>query len=206
MTNPRSDSSKLKSVPNPMDWVTEWTHRLRRFADRIWYLPFISFLAFIDLFILLIPTDFLLVTYVLLKPKKWIAAMIWISLGSAFGALALAGILQYGGAELVEQWFPRVFQSGHWSSTSEFVRKHGAPALALISVSILPQQPGVVIAALSRMPLFEIFLSVLVGRLAKYALFSWLASHAPKQLERFALGRAALAEVKVKPAPILKKR
>lgn len=180
-------------------WIAQWTHQLRRFANRWWYLPLISFLAFADLFVLIIPSDFLLVTYVLMKPKRWIASMFWFSLGSALGAFTLASILHFGGADHIQHWFPSVFESGRWASTAEFVREHGAPALGLISVSILPQQPGVVIAGLSHMSLVEIFAAVFAGRVAKYALFAWLASHAPKQLERFALGRAALREVQSPP-------
>jgi len=183
---------------NP-EWIARWSHQLRRFADRPWYLWLIALLAFSDLFLLIIPSDFLLVTYVLIKPRRWAWSMFVFSVGSALGAFTLACILHYGGAELIQQWFPSVFESGRWASTAEFVRAHGSPALALISASVLPQQPGVVIAGLSHMPLWEIFAAVLAGRLAKYAVFAWISSHAPRQLERFAWGRAALREVQMPP-------
>ncbi len=180
-------------------WLSEWNHKVQRFVGRPWYLAFVSFLAASDLFILIVPTDLLLITYVLLRPLRWLRTAVWFACGSALGALALAAVLHGGGASLIEQWFPGIFQSSNWSSTTEFVRAHGAPALGLISASILPQQPGVVIAGLSRMPLLDIFASVWIGRFAKNLILAWLASHAPKQLERFALGRVALQEVRANP-------
>lgn len=177
-----------------MSKVAVWTRYLRRFAARPWYLPLAAFLAAADLFVLIIPTDFIIISYVLLKPQHWVRAFLWISGGSAIGALALASILQFGGAEFLQAWFPAIFQSGGWESTRSFVQSYGALALAVISVSFLPQQPGVVIAALSGMALPTLFTAVFAGRVVKYVFFSWAASHAPRLLRKIPVGRQALEQ------------
>ncbi len=149
----------------------------------------VGLLAAIDLFILVIPTDVILTSSVMLQPRRWVTGFLSVSTGSALGALALALLLQSGANDFLTEHFPAIFRSQGWEGLDRFLDLHGFWALALISVSPLPQQPGVVVAALSGMFLWEIFLSVWIGRVVKYALFAWLASHAPETLKRFSLGR-----------------
>lgn len=174
--------------------LTVWTRYLRRFVGRPWYNPVVAALAAIDLFILIVPTDILLTSSVLLQPRRWISSFLWVSTGSAVGAAVLTALLQYGAAEFLMSHFPAIFHSEGWEGTRGFVQNHGGWALALISVSPLPQQPGVVISALSGMSIGEIFCAVWLGRALKYFTFAWLASHTPRALERFSIGRAAMRE------------
>lgn len=178
--------------------VSVWTRYFRRFASRPWYLPVASLLAAADLFILVVPTDFIIISYVLMRPHHWLRTFIMIAFGSALGALVLASILQFGGTEFLQSWFPALFQSGGWESTRNFVQDHGAFALFVISMSFLPQQPGVILAALSGMALPVLFFSVFAGRALKYLFFSWIASHAPRLLRKIPGGRSAVRELEPK--------
>ena len=177
-----------------------WTRFLRRFIGRPWYLPSIAFLAAADLYIAVVPTDALLISYVLVRPKSWIPAFLWVGLGSAIGSFSVGALIHYGGGDFLQSWFPGLFHSSAWESTRTFVHNHGGLALGLISASVFPQQPAVIIAALSGMPLAEIFWAIFIGRLTKYSLFSWVASHAPGLLARFSVGRKAVALSKVSPS------
>src|SRR4051812_40346336 len=76
--------------------LAELLRRMERFTDRSWYPALVAALAALDLFVLVIPTDGLLISAVL-SPKrraKWVSAAIWVSLGSTVGAVLLASLVQ----------------------------------------------------------------------------------------------------------------
>lgn len=159
-----------------------WIKHLQAFVDRWWYFPLLGLLAGLDLFILVVPTDALLVSSVMLRPKKWIGAFIWVGLGSAMGALALSGAIQWDPDLVMRRLFPNAFNTDLWRWMDAFFDRHGHIALCLIAASPLVQFPAIILAALSGMPLTEIFFVSLLGRWAKSAAFSYGASHAPKLL------------------------
>ena len=129
--------------------------------------------------ILIVPTDALLFLAVLIKPKRWISTFIIIAAGSALGAWILALLVNGGGEWIQHQLLPQIFHSPGWEKTEGYIHIHGLWALALFSAGPVPQQPAVVMAALAHISPFMIFLAVLVGRLAKYAFFAWLAFKSP---------------------------
>jgi len=161
-----------------------WIRRLQRHARRWWYAPLISFLAFIDHFVVFIPTDGLLVSAVMLHPRRWIYTFLCLSVGSSLGALVLAALIEWHGLPLLLQISPGLDQTGMWSWTEAFMNQHGIWALFLVAVSPVVQHPAIALAALAKVPLLNIFLVVLAGRLIKYAVISWVASHAPHLVRR----------------------
>jgi membrane protein YqaA with SNARE-associated domain len=154
--------------------------QLQKFADRPWYFPLLGLLAAADLFILVVPTDALLVSSVMLQPKKWVRAFFWVGLGSALGALALGASIQSDLAAHLQASSTYPIESSTWIWLKEFFAAYGAIALAVIAVSPLVQFPVVAMAAASGMPLLELFLISLAGRWIKSAVFAYFASHAPK--------------------------
>ncbi len=168
--------------------LTRWIDKvsvIQRYIDRPWYPYLVSLLVFLDMFVLFIPSDGLLVSAVLMRPKRWVRTFIIVSTGSALGALLLAYLLQWNPDYIMNDLFPYLFQNEGWKGTDRFVDDYGALALGVIAASPFPQLPAVMVASLAGMPLFSIFLACWIGRLSKYALFAWLASHAPKYLLRF---------------------
>ena len=67
----------------------------------------------------------------------------------------------------------------HW------LQNYGFWALILIAAGPIHQHPTVAIAALAKVPLMTIFISMFVGRLFKYGVYTWLSTHAKKGLQRF---------------------
>lgn len=157
---------------------------LQKHMDRPWYLPAVALLALADIFIMIVPTDALLVTAVLFKPRRWWWAATLVALGSSLGALVLAGAVQWD-LEGLTQLFPSLFESPSWKGTDAFLEKYGIWALALFAAGPLPYQPAVVLVALSGASLPEAFLATFLGRGGKYYLLAYLASHAPTYLEKF---------------------
>lgn len=179
--------------------IKVWVKRLQKFANRWWYFPLLGVLAGIDLFILIVPTDAILISSVMLKPKKWVRAFVWVSLGASIGALALAAALQWDPG-LVPRLFPGAFENDVWRWMDAFIDNHGGKALFLIALSPFVQFPAVAITALAGMPLTEIFLVCLAGRGIKAALFCYGASHAPKLLMKIPFIKQELSIVELPPA------
>ncbi len=167
---------------------------LQKHMDRPWYLPVVALLALADIFIMIIPTDALLITAVLFKPKRWWVAATLVALGSSLGALILAGFVGWD-LDALTRLFPSLFESPSWKGTDAFLERYGAWALALLAAGPLPYQPAVILCALSGMSLPETFLATFLGRGGKYYVLAYLASHAPKYLEKFGGVRREMTEL-----------
>lgn len=158
--------------------------RLKKFADRAWYAPLVGALAGADQFIVVVPIEWLMIPSVLLKPHRWLRTALWVTTGCALGALALASVADLYGMSLIARWAPNVVHSGNWVRSMAFINDKGAWALLLISAGPLPQQPAVALAGLSHMSLFKVFAAVWTGRAVKYCTVAYIASHAPKLLNK----------------------
>lgn len=169
--------------------------RLQKYTFHPLYLPMLSFLIAADLFLLVVPSDGLVVVSTLARPKRWLRIALWVTTGSAFGAILLAFLVQTGAGGWVQGLVDRTISAGAWEKSTAFLQTHGLWALALIALSPLPQQPSVVIAGLGQMPLLEIFAAVWLGRGVKYGFYCWAASHAPKLLMRVSVLRHEIQKI-----------
>ncbi len=144
-----------------------------------------AFLVFIDLFVVVIPSEAVMIKTIVLKPKRWFFISTLMILASATGALTLGYLCQTYGQEFVQWLLGDVFGSSEWIKTEKIVNQYGGWGLGLISFSPLPQQLAVVICALAKMPLWEIFLAVFLGRAPKYYLFALLALKFPHLYDKY---------------------
>ncbi len=168
--------------------------RAQRRVDRPWFLPALAGLAFIDLFCAVIPTDGLLISSVLLRPKRWLSMFLWTTTGSGLGAVALSLVVHALGEPLANRLLADAMASPNWIKTTAFLTDHGGWALGAMAFGPLPQQPAVVVCALAQMPLMTIFLAVWIGRGVKYGAFAWAAAYAPDWFKKF--GKSASREAK----------
>jgi len=183
------------STENKIGFFNKIIVRLEKFADRPWYLPAMGLLAALDLFVGVIPTDGVLISTVLLRPKRWVLAFIVIATSSALGAVALALAVQNLGEPFVNYLLGDALQTPTWIKVSDFLQEQGVLTLAFISVGPAPQQPAVVLGALAHMPLSKIFIAVWIGRALKYGIFAWAATHAPRFLMRWKFIRKEVGQL-----------
>jgi len=153
-------------------------------ASSWWYTPALALLAAADAFVIIIPTDGLLVGASMAKPKRWVYAAVVVTLGSTIGALILAAILQKHGLPFLQYLNPGIDQTEAWAWSVKMMADWGRWALFFVAISPFMQQPAVALAALAGMPLLEVFYLVFLGRLLKYGFLSWLATHAPAMLSK----------------------
>ena len=167
-------------------WMSRWLAQLERFTTKRWYLPLISILAGLDMFLVLFPTDILVVSTSIVhrsRPRSWIKIALSVTTGSALGALALAWATQ--------EWGPRVFRSialvgpssQTWATAETLIQKHGRWALVLMAAGPLPAQPGVILASAAKVAMTPIFVSVWLGRWIKYAFLAWSRSQSSASAE-----------------------
>lgn len=150
---------------------------LRRHSRNPIYLPLICFLAFIDLFILVIPTEGLIITTSMMRPRRWAVTALLVTTASALGALAMAIIARKYGEPFVA-WMAgqELLHSAAWARTQRWVDGYGFWSVWFIALGPLPQQPAILIGALARMTPATIFWAVWLGRAPKYFFFAYLAT------------------------------
>ena len=164
--------------------VKRWVRLLQRNVRRWWYAPMLGLLAAADLFVVVVPTDSLLVSAAMLVPRRWFYFACITSLGSALGSVALAALLKVHGLPLLLEIVPGIDQSQAWQWTVDMMSNWGSWALFLVALSPLMQHPAVALAAFSAMPLTQVFFYVFAGRVLKYLFLAWVSTHAPGMLKR----------------------
>jgi membrane protein YqaA with SNARE-associated domain len=166
--------------------IQRLTRKLGQYSDRAWYLPFNGFLAGVDLFIGVVPVDALVVSAVLLRPKRWISPALWVALGSAAGTAAMAALATHYGPPFVEGLAGGFMQSTTWREVDQAIDKHGAWALVIGSLSPIPIASFALIGGLANQPWQEVFGAALGGRTIRYLAIALATQHAPALIKRFA--------------------
>ncbi len=178
--------------------ISEYVAVLQRFVDRLWYPPLLGLLAAADNFIVVIPNDGLLISSSMLRPRRWLSLAIWIAIGSTLGAFLLAVLIEAHGMPWVLELIPGLDSSSAWVWTERFFDNYGLIVVFLIAATPLPQQPAVILATISSIPLWQIVVVVFIGRLIKFLVMAYISTHAPRLITRIWGIRGELEEVGIK--------
>jgi membrane protein YqaA with SNARE-associated domain len=130
----------------------------------------------------MIPFASILVAAVLLRRDRWAGIVIFSSLGSATGGLALYLIFHHLGWTQILAAYPDLMQAKAWSDATRWVSAYGTWALLVIAASPFPQTPALIFAAVSQLPIAEIFLALFLGKLLKYGIYGFVAAKFPSWL------------------------
>lgn len=165
--------------------MDKFFERMKKYADRWWYLPLVCLLAIVDLFVLFIPTEGMIVTTSMLRPRRWVRTAFFVTLASTAGAAVLA-LLTYTYGEPFVTWIAgeNFFASATWVKMDGWIKNYGFWGLWFIAIGPLPQQPAILLCALAQMPIPEIALGVWLGRAPKYFVFSYIATKGPDWLKK----------------------
>lgn len=161
-----------------------------------WYPLAVAGLAFLDVFLLAIPTDAFLVSAVAVNRKRWWLTALTIALGSAAGAL-LFTYLAFTQLPWLEQHFPAISAAKSQIPGVMLLFKDYASLTVLFGAAgPLPMHPFILGAALYGMPVGEVAILVLAGRAGKYLIFAWCTAYAPAALGYFARLRHEIRELR----------
>lgn len=155
---------------------------LQHHVDRLWYAPFLGFLAGLDNLVVVVPTDGILISSTILKPRRWLILAFSVAFGSTLGALALAAVVEFQGLPWILEHYPGLQESSMWLWTEEFFKSYGLLVVFGVAVTPLMQQPAVILASLANTSFAKLAIVIFSGRLIKYLFMAYLASHAPKVL------------------------
>ena len=168
-----------------MKKILDYCKTLPQYVSRPWYPLAMALVAFSDYFIFIIPLDAMVVASIMAARKRWISISFWASLGSTLGAVIFAALIQHYGISFLESTAPNLLNDPLTQSITAWVNDYGFWAIVAIAATPIHQHPTVAIAALAKVPLWTIFLSMFLGRFIKYCVYTWLSTHAKKGLERF---------------------
>jgi membrane protein YqaA with SNARE-associated domain len=126
-----------------------------------------------------VPVASLLITAILLRRERWKEIVILSSLGSAVGGVGLYLIFHHLGWSQIVAAYPDVLQSKAWSNATRWVSAYGTLALLGIAATPVPQTPALIFTAISRLPIEQVFVALLVGKLVKYGIYGFLAVRCP---------------------------
>jgi len=173
----------------------KWVRQLQKYVDRPWYPLVLAGLTFSDLFIVVVPSDGIVVASSAARPKKWFLIGCSMTLGSVLGALLLAALTHAMGESFINWLSPNLLDSEVWIVTTGWFDRWGVWAVFLVAISPLAQQPIILMAAMADMPLPIIGLCVGGGRLIKFLGYAWIASHSPKLINKIPALRDELKDL-----------
>lgn len=193
-----TNSLKLKLQASTRAFV-KWAHK---FTDKAWYTLLLSVFAALDNFVILIPTDGILISSTLLRARRWFLYACAITIGSACGALLLIYLLRSFGVPWLLEFYPTLDEGFIWATTEQFFLKYGLIVVFLVAITPVMQHPAIVLACMSELPVLNIFLALLLGRFIKYLIMSYICSYAPKMLGKMWGLQDEMSDAGVDPAEV----
>jgi membrane protein YqaA with SNARE-associated domain len=157
---------------------------LQKFADRIWYPPFIGLLALLDNFVVIIPNDGILISSSMLTPRRWFLLALSVAIGSTIGSVLLAAFVETRGMEWILEVYPGLHETASWIWTKNFFDKYGMILVFVVAMTPFMQQPVIIMASLAQSPLILLASIVFSGRFIKFLIMAYLGSHAPRYLNK----------------------
>src|SRR5436190_23257154 len=122
--------------------IRKFVHTLQGYSGRFWYPPLIGALAAADNFIVIVPTDGILISSTMLTPRRWLTLSLCVSIGSTIGAMLLAMVVELQGLPWVLELYPGIDQSQVWLWTVQFFDRYGLLVVFVIALSPLMKQPS----------------------------------------------------------------
>lgn len=165
--------------------LIEFSKKIPRHAESRWVPYALGLSAFADYFIFIIPLDAIVVATILAARKKWFTISLWTTIGSTLGAGIFAEMIRIFGQSGLDRFAPHLLEGKFAQDMSHWLNHYGFWALIGVAAMPLAQHPVVAIAALAKVPLFTIITTLFIGRFFKYAVYTWLSTHAQKGLGRF---------------------
>jgi membrane protein YqaA with SNARE-associated domain len=165
--------------------IIAFSKSLPKHANRKWIPYALAAIAFADYFIFVIPLDAIVVGCFMAVPRRWLAFSFWSSLGSVIGAAIFSELIRIFGISTLLNWYPDLMKGAFVEDFSNWLQNYGFWPLIGAAISPLAQHPFVAIETIAGVSLITIVASLFIGRMLKYAIYTWLSKHARKRLARF---------------------
>lgn len=161
-----------------------FTIRMQIWVDCWWYPILMFFVALADLFLFIIPSDGILISSVLARPRRWVSLSLGMALGTTAGGLIFTIVLKDYGVDVIHLWMPSLTESWAWKQTEYFFADYGLWVLFFFAATPLSIQPALFFSVMAGTGILPIFIVTLIGRIIKNGLLGGIASKAPTYLNR----------------------
>jgi membrane protein YqaA with SNARE-associated domain len=177
--------SSRNATAMPLKFKTTFVEKVGKFSDRPWFLPFLGFLAGADHFISVVPVDALLMSSILLRPKRWPLAALCFMIGSSAGAILLGYVVSIYGDSIVQTLFGNLESKDYWIQSKEWAERYGVWTVFGLAIGPFPVFPGVVLLMLAKQSLFKVSVAIVTARTIKYTVLSVLISKTPRLFKKY---------------------
>jgi membrane protein YqaA with SNARE-associated domain len=158
--------------------------RLLAKADRPAYPFIVGGIAALDYILFIVPIAPLTVASVAIAPKRWWKIALMLTIGSFLGAMVFEILISQYGTAFLDAVSPHMREGAFWMKMEGWVAHYGIWALLFVAFAPTVDQPIIAIAAITKMPLLEVAMALLVGKVLKFSLLSWLGAYAPNVLKK----------------------
>ncbi len=168
-----------------MKKIIAFSKSLPKHANRKWIPYALAAISFTDYFIFVIPLDAIVVGCFMAAPKRWLAFSFWTSLGNVMGAAIFSELIRVFGISTLLNWFPDLLKGAFVEDFSHWLQDYGFWPLIGAAMSPLAQHPFVALETIAGVSVWTIATSLFIGRMLKYAIYTWLSKHARKRFAFF---------------------
>lgn len=131
------------------------------------------------------PVTAIIVTAVLLAPRRWMTLSLGCATGSALAGAVIVGVSHMLGYNEIHTLFPNLISEETWNEASRWIGDYGVWAIFGVGASPLPQMPLLIFFGIVDDRILEAFLALLGGKILKYGLVAWVTQHFPERLKFF---------------------
>lgn len=170
---------RLPHIPDPL------RRMLVLSAGHRYYTVVVATLAFVSTVTFTFPFAIVLISSVLIAPRRWLTLGLACGLASGLGAAVLVELSSYIGQELFLSHFAHLVRSDRWQLGSEWIRKYGLFALAVIAGSPVPQTPALLFYSLVNPSVPGVLVAVGIGKTVKYVFLAWATYRFPARFLRY---------------------
>lgn len=129
------------------------------------------------------PVTIVVVTAVMLAPRRWLSLCLGCATGSALAGAVIVGVAHWLGYNEIHTLFPNLISAETWNEASGWIGEYGVWAIFGVGASPLPQMPLLIFYGIVDDRIIEAFIALLAGKILKYGAVVWVTQHFP---ERFA--------------------
>jgi membrane protein YqaA with SNARE-associated domain len=131
------------------------------------------------------PVTAVIVTAVLMAPRRWLSLSAACSLGSAMAGAVIVGVAHLLGYNEIHHLFPNLISPQTWEEASRWINDYGVWAIFGVGASPLPQMPLLIFFGIVDDRILEAFAALFAGKLLKYTVVAWVTQHFPEKLSFF---------------------
>jgi membrane protein YqaA with SNARE-associated domain len=131
------------------------------------------------------PVTAVIVSAVMMAPRRWLTLSAACSLGSAAAGAVVVGVAHLLGYNEIHHLFPNLISPETWADASRWIGEYGVWAIFGVGASPLPQMPLLIFFGIVDERILEAFIALFAGKLIKYTLVAWVTQHFPEKLSFF---------------------